>query len=56
MVNIEKQINDYYWDKLEPNCNGYGNPYPLKKIEEKFNIALNWKQLHQIFIENGYKL
>ena len=53
---IEKQINDYYWSELEEKCNGYGDPYPLQKIKEKFGIALTWKQLYEIFKENGYTL
>ena len=56
MANIEKQINDYYWEKLEENSDGYGDPYPLKKIKEKFSIALTWEQLYQIFAKNGYTL
>lgn len=53
---IKKKINDYYWDKLEPNCNGYGDPYPLKKIKQTFGITLTWEQLHKILKDNGYTL
>lgn len=56
MENIKKKINNYYWDELEENSNGYGDPYPLEKIKEKFDIALTWEELYQIFKENGYKL
>lgn len=56
MVNIKKQINDYYWEQLEENCNGYGDPYPLEKIKEKFNITLTWEELHHVLKENGYRL
>ena len=53
---IEKRINDYYWEQLEENCNGYGDPRPLEKIKEKFGVALTWEQLHRILAENGYTL
>lgn len=54
--NLKKQINDYYWNELEEQSNGYGDPYPLKKIKETFGITLTWKELYQIFKENDYKL
>lgn len=56
MQNIKKEIYNYYWNELEENCNGYGDPYPIRKIKEKFNIALTWEELYEIFVENGYKL
>ena len=56
MVNIKKEIYNYYWEKLEPNCNGYGDPYPLEEIKKTFGITLTWEELYQIFKENGYKL
>lgn len=56
MENIKKKINDFYWEELEEQSNGYGDLYPLEKIKEKFNITLTWKELYQIFVENGYKL
>ena len=54
--NLKKQINDYYWNELEEQSNGYGDPYPLERIQEEFNITLTWKQLYEIFKENEYKL
>lgn len=56
MINIKKLINEYYWEELEPKCNGYGDPYPLEKIKKRFNIVITWKELYQIFKENGYRL
>lgn len=55
-MNIQKEIYNYYWNELEEKSDGYGDPYPLEKIKEKFNIALNWEQLYKIFKENGYRL
>lgn len=56
MENIQKEIYNYYWDELEEQSNGYGDPYPLQKIKKKFDISLTWEELYQIMKRNGYKL
>lgn len=53
---IKKLINDFYWNELEEQSNGYGDPYPLEEIKKEFNIVLTWEQLLQIFRENNYRL
>lgn len=56
MENIKKKINDFYWEELEENSNGYGDPYPLEEIKKTFGITLTWEELYQIMKENEYKL
>lgn len=55
-VEDKDNINEYYWEVLEPFTEGLGDPFPLQHIRFKFNADIGWGALVQIFRECGYAL